>query len=293
MVFLLWEGINRGEHYEYAGKDFRYEQLFDSLEQNNHAALFWEQYGFETIFPILKQLKIPFRINPGDIRPYVRTVDGKEVEVDFRIEIDSTPVYFGVTAFYSRPEDLLKDLEDINAPLHDLKQDTFYDGHLISSEEIGSATLVKKRPQTEYLNRRMAVRIAREGKHMFPHDYIYIFFPQADPGFGGGIDGIPASFKFESNYTFKQSGIRGIMLIGQYVEVHSRGMMVRKDKWCMRTKPLGCSSQLEYLLKRLDGVTLDLKPRLNSMKAILEARKDDPRFGVLLKDFLAEYGDVI
>jgi hypothetical protein len=271
----------------------RYEQLFDTLEPDKHAALFWEQYGFATMFCILRQSEIPFRIDPGDIRPYVRTVDGTEAEIDFRMEINGTPVYFGVTAFYNRPQDLLKDLEEENIPLHGGKRETFYDGQLISSEELGEVTLIKKRRQTEYLNRRMAVRIAREGKHIFPHDYIYMFFPQADPGFGGGIDGIPASFKFESNYTFKQTGIRGIMLIGQYVEVHSRGLRVRNDKWCMRAKPLGCSSQLENLLKRLDGITLDLTPRLRSMKAILEARKDDPKFASMLKDLMAEYGDII
>jgi hypothetical protein len=271
----------------------RYEQLFDSLEQKEQAALFWEQYGFETIFIILRSLRIPFRIAPEDIRPYVRTIDGTKAEIDFRMEIDRTPVYFGATAFYNRPPDLMKDLEETNVPVQGVKRETLYDGQLISTEDIGEATLVSKRRQTEYLNRRMAVRIAREGKRIFPHDYIYMFFPQADPGFGGGIDGIPASFKFESNYTFKQTGIRGIMLIGKYVEFDSRGMRVRKDKWCLRTKALGCSTPLEKLIQRVDGVTLDLTARLYSIKVFLEGRKDDPRFAEMLRDFLAEYGDVV
>lgn len=271
----------------------RYEQLFDKLEQKQHAALFWEQYGFETVFSILRQLNIPFRIQPIDIRPYVKTIDGKEVEIDFRVEVDGIPVYFGVTAFYGRPVDLTKDLEEINRPLHDVKEQVFYQDELISSQKIGTVTLLQRRSQTDYLNRRMAVRIAREGQNVFSHDYIYIFFPQADSGFGGGIDGIPASFNFESNYIFKQTGIRGVMLIGQYVEVHSRGMRVRKDMWCIRAKPLGCSPKLERLLKRLDGVTLDLKPRLNSVKALFEARRNDPKYAAMLRDFLAEYGDVI
>jgi hypothetical protein len=274
----------------------RYDDLFSKIKPNGprFQALYWEQTGLEIIFSILKSLKIPFSCKPEDIRPLVRTVDGKEVEIDFRVEIENSPVYFGVTAFSDRDSDLRKDVVETNIPVHDLKRETFVDGQIVHTEHVGEGVLLSRRTQTDYLNRRIAVRIATEGRNPFPSDYIYIFFPLAPPGSADDIGGIPARFTFESKYFFQQNAIRGIMLVGQYVGTRADGSMnVQKYKWAVRANPMpGCSPMMERLLRRLDGMTLDLRERLKSMRAILEAKQTDPEVKTYLEVFRRKYADL-
>jgi hypothetical protein len=62
-----------------------------------------------------------------------------------------------------------------------------------------------------------------------------MFYPKNDPGFGGGIDGIPASFEFGSGYEYRETRITGIILVGKKVQVDAKSMRVRDDQWMLRT----------------------------------------------------------
>src|SRR6266511_1103358 len=96
------------ENYIYETIRDRYDDLFSTLDPDGqeHEALYREQTGFEIIYSLLMSLKMAVSFKPEDIRPIVTALDGKEVEIDFRMEIENTPVYFGVTAFYNRAADL-------------------------------------------------------------------------------------------------------------------------------------------------------------------------------------------
>ena len=84
-----------------------YETLFDELKVRFHGeefkrkeeALFCEEYGCELMLSVLRWMEMSFEIDVGDIRPEVRTTDGKKAEIDFRIHILGNPTYFGVTHF--------------------------------------------------------------------------------------------------------------------------------------------------------------------------------------------------
>jgi hypothetical protein len=272
----------------------RYEDLFAKLKADQHQALFWEQYGFETVFVLLRGLHVPFEIQPDDIRPWVKTRDGQNVEIDFRITIRDQLVYFDVTAFYEREQDLRKDLIEVISPAYGIKRHTYQGSRLISSEALGDGQLTITRRKKDYLDRRIAVRIAREGKHDFPCDHVYVFFPMKGPALGGGIDGIPASFQFGTAYYYKETGIAGLVLVGESVQTEGREMKIRKEQWRVRTRTFPrCSPMMESILKSVDTVTISNTNRLKSVWVFLERHKDDPAYKEMCENFLAEYGDIM
>ena len=206
-----------------------YEKLFKGLElrfdgaefKKQEEALVWEEQGCKLVLFLLHSLKIPYEITADDIRPQVATTTGKIAEVDFRIKINGNYTYFGVTHFESRPFERDRVIDE---PILDLRR-RYIGDKLVKTAYHGEARILRRRRQRDYLNKRIVTRIAREGKNVFPCDYIYLLYPKNDPGFGGGLEGIPASFEFGSGYEYRETGITGVMLIGKNVEVHTNGSM--------------------------------------------------------------------
>jgi len=280
----------------------RYDELFNKLGPNQELtgpwqALFWEQYGFETIRTIFKNEGIPFEAGPEDIRPFVLTTEGKEVEIDFRAKVKTIPVYFGVTAFYRGDRDASIDLIKVDEPITDLEEKIFSGDRLVETVHHDSGQIVGRIKQADYLNRKLVYRVAKEGRNYFNTDYIYIVFPNQDPSLGGDVDGIPDGFQFESEskYTYRETAITGLVLIGKYVQVDPDGSKsISKTRWVVKTKSFPkCSPMMKEILKKLDGVRLDHTKRLKSLRAFLEENQADPMSRQFLKSLLEKYGDVL
>jgi hypothetical protein len=251
----------------------KYELLFDTLKarpgnpayhREKEAGLFWEHFGFELVVTLLVRQGIRFETGVQDVQPVIQDVHGVNKEVDFRIQICDVPVIFGVTHFCGHPKDLRKDVQQENTPVHGIRQN----GVLVADR----GTILSTRSQKEYLNRRIAVRIASEGKTRFPHDYIYILFPVLDIGFGGGLDAIPLEFQFDrdSTYKYRPIGMTAVILIGQHIETQSRTMTISGDKLIVRTLPFdSCSAQISHILHTMDGTIIDMTKRNRQIREIL------------------------
>lgn len=261
-VFPPWEAISD-----------RYEVLFSSLRDSirdpvkcaeKEESLFWEQFAFELIITMLLTKQIPFETSVNDVQPLVTDLNGTETEIDFRIRIHEKDIYFGVTHFYDRAKDLGKDIEQIDVPISDLKKNG-----ILQSE---TARMVSIRPHSEYLNRRIVVRVAREGKHKFGNDYIYIIFPKIDSSFGGELDGISKKFTFSSktNYEYRPYGITGLILFGEYVEILPKCSRLQKNVMLTRTLAFdNCSKLVKELLANFDMNTIDMHLRNEQVRALL------------------------
>lgn len=261
-----------------------YDSLFDDLKRrikleedfkHKEESLLWEEEAFELIWTLLRNMAVEFKASKEDIRPIVYDNGGKKIEIDFRIIIKGQPVYFDVTHFYGRPQDLKKDLKEVNIPIKDVIIGDFGRGinsrMTLSSDSNPKITTI--RSHREYLNRKMVVRVAKKGKHHFKYDFIYIFIPKLDPGLGGYLDGIPYDFNFESdNYVYKQSGINGLILIGCYAEKRLKGeSKIHQDKLIVNTKPLpGCSAVMTDILNKMNNVIIDMRYRIASIKSLLK-----------------------
>lgn len=239
-----WKQI--GEHYELLFSALNRKEC--SLEEES---LFWEQEAFVCIWNILIANRIEFNASKKDVRPMVIDENGTKIEIDFRIFIEENPIYFDVTHFSGRCQDLNKDKETLGVPIN-LKK---------ANNSIDNPRIVAVRSQKEYLNRRITVRIAKEGQHNFAVDHVYIFIPKLDIGFGGGLDSIPTDFDFDetSAYRYKKTGIKGIILIGAYIEHTKEESRIHKKKLIARTKALpNCSFSTANLLRKVDHAVLDL-----------------------------------
>ena len=262
-----------------------YETLFDRLRfrfsgdhlKREEESLFWEQKGCNLMMSALSWKKIDFEIDPNDIRPNVLTTEGKKVEIDFRIRILGSPIYFGVTHFHSRP--LERDLTVVDEPITDLKEFVYIGDKLVETVHIGDARIIGRRVQKDYLNKRVVTRIAKEGRHSFPYDYVYILFPKSSPASGGGLDGIPASFEFGAGYDYPETGITGIVFVGKKVQVDANGnKRVRNDQMTLRTLSFTrCSAQSKKILTDFDRMTVDLTKDLDKVRRYLESAGIDPK----------------
>jgi hypothetical protein len=262
-VFPPWEAISD-----------RYEVLFSSLGDGildplkrveKEESLFWEQFAFELIITMLLAKQIPFETSANDVQPLVTDLNGTEKEIDFRIRIQEKDIYFGVTHFYGRAKDLEKDTEEVDIPIRDLKKNG-----ILQPETV---RMVSIRPHTEYLNRRMVVRVAKEGKHKFSNDYIYIIFPKVDPGFGSGLDGVSKNFSFstKANYEYRPYGITGLMLFGEYVEILPKCSRLQKNVLLVRTLAFdNCSKLMKGVLANFDMNRINMRLRNEQVKALLK-----------------------
>lgn len=255
----------------------KYETLFHDLKtrvkdpshyRKMEESLVWEYYGFEIMLTILLCRGITFETSVQDVQPIVQDMQGTSKEIDFRIRIGDIPVLFGVTHFHGRPKDLRKDVERENIPLHNIRRDEASLGH--------DGIIVGIRSQKEYLNRRIAVRIAKEGKTKFAHDYIYILFPKLDIGFGGGLDAIPVGFQFDkySKYDYRPVAITGLVLIGKYIGTEPPDTCISEDKLLVRSTAFqSCSPEISRVLNLIDNTIIDETKRNKQVREILSQKK--------------------
>jgi len=255
----------------------RYESLFAALDSKTKAtgeALLWEMEAFTYVWNILLAKGIEFESSENDVRPIVLDDNDKQIEIDFRIFFNKKPIFFDVTCFRGGPRDLKLDKVSVNIPIYDCK--TSKAGEL-NSRNLLNPRIVAIGSHKEYLNRKIAVRIAKEGQHKFSTDHVYIFIPQVAIGFGGGIDGIPSDFNFDesSAYKYKETGIKGIILVGAYIEPIGAESKINKQKLIVRTKVFpNCSLVTAALLKQIDYTSLDLSYFLDSLNKTLDKQED-------------------
>lgn len=256
-----------------------YESLFGALDRKGNVheeeSLFWEEETFAYIWTILMAQRIEFNAGKDDVRPVVFDENGTKIEIDFRLFINEKPIYFDITHFSGRHQDLNKDKQSLDVAIHDFKTS---DAKVESNNGLGNPRIVSVRSQKEYLNRRIAVRVAKEGRHKLSLDHVYIFIPKLDIGFGGGIDSIPVDFDFDksSSYTYKETSIKGIILIGAYTECTKSGSRIHEDKLIVRAKVLpNCSPLTAGLLKQIDHTILDLSKIIASFRHILGHHKNN------------------
>lgn len=251
----------------------KYESLFSDLKARSGSAadygekeeaLFWENYGFELMITLLVHRQIPFEAGAEDVQPIIEDENGVPKEVDFRIRILNTPVLFGVTHFRDGPKDLEKDIEPQVPPIRPIRRNG-----VVAQ---GSEVIVASRPHREYMNRRIAVRIAREGKTRFPHDYIYILFPQCALGFGGGLDCISQDFSFDtdSKYRYRPIGMTGLILIGQHIKATPKEVSLSQDQLLVRTLAFPSSSPVASgVLQSLDHFVINERKRNQQVREIM------------------------
>jgi hypothetical protein len=231
----------------------------DQKEESVH----WEQTALELILTYLVKTDIPFDVNVNDIQKYVKTTEDKDKEVDFSIRIKNKEIYFGVTSFCDREIDFEKDKIDSMCDIQEIKY----------SDEKASDTakLISHRPHYQYLNRRLATRIASEGKHRLYSDYIYMAFPKVASGFGGGLDAISKDFSFKgSNYNYKNTGITGLILIGEYIDDRPGESSINRDIWLLKTESFShASPMIQEFLAQLDNIVINMRPRFDEIRRML------------------------
>lgn len=233
------------------------------LASQKEESIHWEQTAFELILTLLVHLQISFTTSADNVQKIVKTEDGLDKEIDFSINIQNKEIYFGVTSFSDSPKDFRKDVDNTPIEIFDLK---YPDGFISPTAEISS-----HRPHRAYLNRRLAVRVAREGKHRLDSDYIYIAFPKSDKGFGGGLDAIAKDFSItDSDYTYPTNGITGIVLIGEYLNIQPNRKFIEQDIWLVKSYAFPHASALiRNLLSVIDNVTINMRQRFEDAKNLL------------------------
>jgi hypothetical protein len=268
MIFPPWKLIcdKYDELCELLIKQYPSERQVLEKEESIH----WEQTALESILIILIHLKIPFITSASDVQKTIKTNDGKEKEIDFSITISGREIFFGVTSFRDSKKDFNKDILSTNHPISDI---SYPDGHFSKSAQV-----ISTRPHDAYLNRRLAVRVAREGKHELPSDYIYVAFPTVNFGFGGGLDALGKDFSFDNtDYHYKINGITGLILIGEFINVQSNKTYIEQDVWIFKTKVFPhASDTVKTLLHRFDNVMIDHRINHQNIRDMLKNLKSPP-----------------
>jgi len=228
-------------------------------------SIFWEQTALELMITCLVNAHIPFDINADDIQKNVKTTEGRDKEIDFSIRIKNQEIYFGVTSFSDRDIDFEKDKVDVTCDIQEIR----YPDETVSN----TAKLISHRPAYQYLNRRLVTRVAREGKHRLDSDYIYIAFPKIAAGFGGGLDAISKDFSFDgSNYDYKENGITGLVLIGEYINIQHRNSFIDSDIWLVKATSFSHASPvIQEFLAQLDNITINIRPSFDEIQRTLSS----------------------
>lgn len=198
-------------------KDFN-----DALEAIHH-----EAFGLDMIVGTLVQHKIEHEFTLDDLNLNLLDRFGVPCEVDFRIMIEGSPVLFGATRFNFNSRDLSKDFRPTDIPIFNVK------AHGVPIPD-GRLRITGVQSRASSIRRKLSVRIAREGRHEFGLDYVYIMFLYDSPRdvWPGAI---PATFEFEApgkdSYFLKEWAFSGICLVGALVKgdatVDTSGFSVR------------------------------------------------------------------
>jgi hypothetical protein len=238
---------------------------YDSTEEasRKEESIHWEQTALELLITLLIRLNIPFRTSADRIQKVIKTLDGTDKEVDFSISIGDKDIYFGITSFSDSEKDFAKDVAAVDIPITNLKRS---DGTTSNTARITSM-----RSHESYMSRRLVVRVATEGKHRLPSDYIYVAFPKIAPGFGKGLDAIGNDFSFDdSEYNYPENGITGLIVIGEHLDMKQQHKSIEHDIWLVRAKAFSHGSDTaRNVLKQLDGITINMRPKFQAVRRLL------------------------
>jgi hypothetical protein len=237
----------------------------DQKEESIH----WEQTAFELMILLLLGKKIPFETTENDVQKIIKTEKNIDKEIDFSIRVKDQEIYFGATSFNHSEKDISKDFHPTSIEILDIR---YSDGTVSEAANISSL-----RSHSVYLNRRLAVRVAKEGKHELDSDYVYIVFPKSDAGFGGGLDAISKDFSFsESSYTYPKNGITGLILIGEHINIQAKKMSIEHGIWLVKTIAFSHSSPVvREMLSQLNNITIDMRPRFQEIYKILPSENSN------------------
>ena len=229
----------------------------------------WEQTAFELMILLLLGKGIPFETTENDVQKIIKTQKDIDKEIDFSISIRDEEIYFGATSFNHSEKDFYKDLNSTSIEISDVR---YSDGTVSEIANISSV-----RSHSAYLNRRLAVRVAREGKHVLDSDYVYIVFPKSDAGFGCGLDAISKNFSFsESSYTYPKNSITGLIVFGEYINIQAKKMSIEHGVWLVKTIAFSHSSPIvREMLSQLNNITIDMRPRFKEIHRIFSTKNSD------------------
>ena len=80
------------------------------LALKKEESIHWEQTAFENILELLIHFNISFTTSASHVQKNIRTIDGKNKEIDFSITIYGHEIYFGATSFRDSKKDFNKDV---------------------------------------------------------------------------------------------------------------------------------------------------------------------------------------
>jgi hypothetical protein len=179
---------------------------WQALEGIHHEAL---ALDIVVGFANARGLRVDFGLD--DLNPHVRDSEGVLCELDFRLRIEGDEILFGATRFSFNGRDLGKDIDVVDVPIWDLKINGM-------KQRDGRARIVSVQSRASVLRRKIAVRIAKEGRHRFQRDHVYLLFWYEHPR-STWPDTIPESFAFEQrspeDYDIKEGSFSGLCLVGR------------------------------------------------------------------------------
>jgi hypothetical protein len=267
-VFPVWQSICAKYDVIWGEIPRKYPSATKAAEKEK--SIYWEQAAFELIISLLLGKKVPFETTANDVQKIVKTTENIDEEIDFSIRIKGEEIYFGVTSFRDSEKDFSKDVNTDSIDISDIK----YSDGTVSDE----AMISSSRPHSEYLNRRLAVRVAREGKHKLERDYVYIVFPTVAIGFGGSLDAISKDFSFfDSKYTYQSNSITGLIVVGEHINTQTEGMFIENDIWLLKTIAFPHASHIvREILIELDNTIVDMRAKFQEMREMLAVENFTP-----------------
>lgn len=172
--------------------------------------IYHEAFALDLVLGALRRYRIKHTFTLDDLNLFLPDQAGVQCEIDFRIIIEGSPILFGATRFNYNDRDLQKDFKTTDIPVSDFK----INGRPIPQ---GILRITGIQSRASVIRRKIAVRIATEGKHEFGQDYVYVMFCYDRPR-DVWPDIIPPTFEFETperdNYFLKQKAFSGICLVG-------------------------------------------------------------------------------
>lgn len=188
----------------FQSKGLSEKDLYEVLEGVHHEAL-----AFDIVMGLINHERLQVEFGIDDFNPLIRDSLGVKCEIDFRLRIQDETLLFGATRFNLNERDSTKDIRDVDIPIWDV----YVNGELQAE---GYSKIVSIQSIDSIIRRKMAVRVAREGKHEFSDDYIYFMFWYEHPD-APWPDRVSEDFKFQDSsdsYYLQDKGFAGICLVG-------------------------------------------------------------------------------
>jgi hypothetical protein len=196
-------------------KHLRQPAEWQALEGIHHEAL-----ALDIVMGCASALGLHVAFGLNDLNPGVYDSDGVLCERDFRLRIEGEEILFGATRVSFNGRDCEKDVTAVDVPVRDLTINGV-------KQPDDRSRVVSIQSWATVLRRKIAVRVATEGKRIFPCDYVYLLFWYEHP-YSTWPDILPDSFTFEQRsadgYEIREKGFSGLCLIGAAGSVRTTAM---------------------------------------------------------------------